>query len=142
MRRMIEVLDPQLAAVATAKGGPAQTARLTNLHRYMPYYGKIARKGVTKISGRLLQRPLLLPAAPSEPLRAAARGAFVDAFDDGRPLRWEAMRSRPLYRRNVLDELLSRAGEPGLNDAGLLCRILTVELALREADAFVEDSAG
>jgi hypothetical protein len=142
MRRMIEVLDPQLAAVATAKGGPAQTARLTNLHRYMPYYGKIARKGVTKISERLLQRPLLLPAAHSEPLRAAARGAFVDAFDDGRPIRWETMRSRPLYKRSVLDELLSRAGEPGLNDAGLLCRILTVELALREADAVVEDSAG
>ena len=33
----------------------------------------------------------------------------------------------------------TRAREPGLNDAGLLSRILTLELALREADAVVEE---
>jgi hypothetical protein len=139
MRRMIEMLDPQLASVETAKGGPAQTPRLTNLYRFAPYYRQLARKGVTKISERVLHRPLLIPSAPSEAQRAAARGAFVDTFDDGRPIRWEAMRSRPLYKRSVLDELLSRAGEPGLSDAGMLSRILTLELALREADAVVED---
>jgi hypothetical protein len=137
-RRMIELLDPRVAGIATATGGPAQTARVSNLHRFMPYYGKLARKGVAKISERVLHRALLPPAPPTEPIRAAARGAFVDTLDDGRPMRWEAMRSRPLYKRNVLDDLLARAGEPGLKDAGLLCRILTVELALRAVDATVE----
>lgn len=139
MRRMIERLDPRLAAIETAKGGPAQTPRLTNLHRFVPYYGQIARKGVNKFSERLLHRPLLLPAAPSEPIRAAARAALVESFDDGRPLSWETMRARGLYRRNAVDELLSHAGTPGFKDVGLLCRVLTVELALRAADASLAD---
>jgi hypothetical protein len=139
MRRMIELLDPRLSAIETAKGGPAQRPRVSNLHRFAPYYAKVGRKAITKLSERVLHRPLLLPAGPSDPIRAASRGALVESFDDGRPLRWEQMRSRALFKRAELGELLSRAAEPGLPDAGLLCRILTVELALRAADASLED---
>jgi hypothetical protein len=139
MRRMIELLDPQLAAIETAKGGPAQTPRLSNLHRFAPYYGKLARKAAWKFSERVLRRPMLLPAAPTEPIRAAARGALVDSLDDGRALRWRTMRARPLFKRTQMDELLARAGEAGLKDGALLGRILTVELALRAADAALEE---
>jgi hypothetical protein len=138
MRHMIEGLDPRLAAVATTAGGPAQPPRLTNLPRFLPYYRKIGRKAVTKISQRLLPHPLLLPPPAPDDLRAGARGALVAGLDEGRPLRQEAMRCGPLFKRDALNDLLSRAGEPGLRDAGLLCRILTVELALRAVDSAVD----
>jgi Glutamine amidotransferase domain len=138
MRHMIEALDPRLAAVATTTGGPAQPPRPTNLHRFLPYYGTFGRKAVAKISQRLLPRPLLVPHAASDPVRAGALAALVVDLGEGRPLQQQAMRCGPLFKRDALNDLLSRAGEPGLQDAGLLCRILTVELALRAADSAVD----
>lgn len=138
MRRLIEELDPRIAAVATMKGGPAQAPRVSNLHRFLPYYQLIARKAVTKISERLLNRPLLLPAAEPNPVRAAARAALVDGLDEGRPLRAHAMRCASLFKRDALDDLLARAGEPHLKDAALLGRVLTVELALRRTDSALD----
>jgi asparagine synthetase B (glutamine-hydrolysing) len=138
MRRMIEALDPRVAAIATTSGGPAQPRRMTNLHRFLPYYANIGRKAAAKLSQQLLPRPVLMPAVLPDPVRAAARGDLVNGLDEGRPLRAEAMRCGPLFKRQALNELLTRAGEPGLEDAALLCRILTVELALRAADSAVD----
>lgn len=138
MRHMMQTLSSRIAAVTTMKGGPAQPMRLTNAHRFLPYYGLIGRKAVSKISERVLRHPLLLPPASADPVRARARGALVDGLDDGRPLRAKNMRSAALYKQSALEELLSRAGDPSLQDAALLQRILTVELALRATDASVD----
>jgi asparagine synthetase B (glutamine-hydrolysing) len=138
MRRMIAALDPRVAALSTADGGPAEPPRLGNLHRFTPYYRTIARKAVNKISERLLERPLLLPRAASDPVRAGARAAFVDGLEEGGPLRAETMRSGPMFKRNALNDLLSRAEDPSLKDAAMLGRVLTVELALRTVDAALD----
>lgn len=138
MRSMIEALNPPIAAVRTMKGGPAQRLRVGNAHRFIPYYGLIARKAVTKVSERLLGRPLLLPPSPTSPVRAAARQALVDHLEGGRPLRSSRMRSGPLFDRAAMDSLLARAGDPQLEDATLLQRILTVEMALRATDAALD----
>jgi hypothetical protein len=135
---MMQTLSPQIAAVNTMKGGPARPMRLSNAHRFWPYYRLIGRKAVNKISEQVLRRPLLLSPSSSDPVRARARGALVNGLDDGRPLRTENMRSAALYKRGALEDLLSRAGDPSLKDAVILQRILTVELALRAADASVD----
>ena len=139
MRHLIETLDAGAAAVRTETGGPAQPPRLSNLHRYAPYVAKRGRKVVTKLSDRLLSHPLFAQPPKSDTLRGDARGHLVAVVDDGRPLRAEAMRCGSLFRRDALDDLLSRAAEPALADAALLGRILTLELALRAVDATVED---
>lgn len=139
MRQMIEALDPRVAALATMKGGPAQRPRLSNLHRFIPYYRMLGRKAVTKLSERMISRPLLLPPPVPHSVRAKALGGFVDGFEEGRPLQAKDMRCAQLFKRDALNDLLSRAGEPGLKDAALLGRILTVELALRAADAALDD---
>lgn len=135
MRRMIQALNPAVAALATTKGGPAAPLRAGNAHLFLPYYRSIGRKAITKVSERVLHRPLLLPEGPADPVRAAARESLLASIGDGRPLRAQALRSADLFKAGALEALLARAGEPGLKDATLLQRIITVELALRAADA-------
>ena len=48
-----------VAALPTTRGGPAQPWRASTVHRFLPYYGKLARKAVTKVSGKVLDTPLL-----------------------------------------------------------------------------------
>ena len=135
MRHMIVALDPRLAAITTTKGGPAEPPRIGNVHRFAPYFAQISRKAVTKLSERTISRPLLLPARRVDASRARAREALIRRFDDGRPLRADAMRCAALFKRDALEALLSRAGDPAFSDTALLGRILTAELALTLVDA-------
>jgi|GEM_PF-1401299 len=138
MRRMLTALDPRLAAAETEAGGPASPMTPRNAHRFIPYYATLARRATRKLSQRA-PWPLLTPQRAADPTRAQARAALVASLDDGHPLRHENMRSAALYERGVLNALLERAGDPRLGSAaGLLGRILTVELALRSVDAGVE----
>jgi hypothetical protein len=73
----------------------------------------------------------------SDQVRATARGAFVAKFDEGRPLRYETLRCASLFRREPMNELLSRAGAVG--QSRLLARVLTLELALRTVDAATDE---
>jgi hypothetical protein len=135
MRRMIDTLNPGVAALVTTKGGPAAPLRAGNAHLFLPYYRSIGRKAITKVSERVLHRSLLLPEGPADPVRATARESLLRSIGDGRPLRAHALRSAELFKATALEALLARAGQPGLRDATLLQRIITVELALRAADA-------
>jgi hypothetical protein len=138
-RHMICALDERVSGFQTTPGGPAQPRRLGNLHRFAPYYGSRARKATTKISQRVLGRALLLPTPMADPVRGNARADLVNTVEEGRPLRASAMRSARLFNADVLDRLLSRAGDPHLSEAELLGRILTVELALRMVDASLDE---
>jgi Glutamine amidotransferase domain len=137
MRHMIESLDPKLAALPASIGGPAQPQRLTNLHRFIPYYGKYACKAITKVGQRLIGRALLLPPPIPDELRSAARAAVVDSMSESGPLRARQMRSGPLFEPEALNALLARAGDPTLKEAKVLERILTAEQALRMVDGAV-----
>jgi len=138
MRHLIESLDPQLAALPASIGGPAQPQRLTNLHRFIPYYRKYARKAITKVGQRLIGRALLLPPPIPDELRSAARAAVVKGLSESGPLRAQQMRSGSLFEPEALNALLARAGDPTLKEAKLLERILTAEQALRMVDGAVD----
>jgi len=138
MRHMIESLDPKLAALPASIGGPAEPQRLTNLHRFIPYYRKYARKAITKVGQRLIGRALLLPPPIPDELRTSARAAVVESLSEDGPLRAEQMRSGPLYAPRALNALLARAGDPTLKEAKVLERILTAEQALRMVDGAVD----
>ncbi len=53
MRLMMHRLDPEIARMPTTRGGPAAPMTPANFHRYLPFYGQMARKTVTK-SAQLL----------------------------------------------------------------------------------------
>jgi asparagine synthetase B (glutamine-hydrolysing) len=129
MRHMIARLDRRVAAIATSTGGPAEPWRLTNLHRFAPYYAQIGRKAINKLSQRALNRALLPVRNDAWWSPPEARRAAVTALGDG------DLRSRPLYDDGALAALLAGADDPGYAETTVLGRVLTAELALRAADA-------
>jgi hypothetical protein len=131
MRHMLQLLHPRAAAVRTTRGGPAEPTRVTNLHRFLPYYALLTAKAIQKLTGVQVYRPR---AERRIPTSSGLRLAVLDAVrgEDGQ---W---RSRALFRPAALELLLSEAGRPGLAREQLFGRILTVEAALRAVDAEVD----
>ncbi len=139
MRHMIAHLDPLVAGLDTDTGGPAEPWRLTNLHRFAPYYGKLGRQATRKVTKKVLGRTLLAAAPPPHRPRAAeARRALMSRVEAKGVLDISNMRSGRLYEPRSLRILLEEAGAPGFPHDMLFGRIVTVELALRAADAGVE----
>ncbi len=132
-RRLIERLDPKVAAVPLSWGGPAQPLRLTNAHRFVPFYADVGRRAANKAGERLLGRGFLKRAAQLDEQRLAGWSrALASLAPPGRELRAADFHSAPLYRPDRLDDLLRR--ERSAADDELLGRIVAVELVLREAD--------
>ena len=138
MRHMMWCLDPRVASISTTTGGPAMPWRPSNLHRFAPYYGQIARKGMNKISQRALGRPLLRGSPQDFYSEASARRAAIRSVAGGGELHASDMRSAPLFEPRELDDLLRRASTPLFEETAILGRVLTVELALRALDAALE----
>jgi hypothetical protein len=127
MRHMFRLLDPAVAAVQTTAGGPAEPWRVSNLHRFVPYYAEIGRRAIVKLSTRAFGRPLLMPQPRLDPRSADAR---VRVLDDLK-LKHAEMLSGGLYNFRRFDEFLARARDPGFPHGTLVARIITLELALR-----------
>jgi len=126
MSHMIEQLDPGASAVTTTRGAPAQPVRPRNLHRFAPYYLRLASKAVQKTTGRELYRPRgerRLPASPAWRLAALRTLAAPDP---------RSFRSRALFEGDELERLLADDGR-----SELFGRVLTVEAALRAVDTEV-----
>jgi asparagine synthetase B (glutamine-hydrolysing) len=133
VRRLIERLDPKVAAVPLTWGGPAQPLRLSNAHRFLPFYANFGRRAANKVGERVLGRSLFPHGAPPDEQRLAGWHRFLDALaPPGRGLRASDFHSAPLYRLDRLDDLLRR--ERSAFDEELLGRIVAVELVLREMD--------
>lgn len=124
MQHMIEQLQPRAAAVRTTKGGPAQPMRVTNLHRFLPYYFRLASKAVEKVTGVCVYQPRAARRVPaSAGFRLAALRTVVG--EDARLLRLRA-----LFKPADLDRLLADAGRAEAGRGRLFGRIRTVEAAL------------
>ena len=137
-RHMITRLDPRIAAIETATGGPAEPWRPTNLHRFAPYYARLAGKVVNKTAQKTIGRPLVSSEPAVSPRPARARLAALDHLAQHGGLGYEDLRIGPLLRRREFEELIARAGDPDLRDASVLGRIVTAELALRESNGSLE----
>jgi hypothetical protein len=125
MRLMMHRLDPEIARMPTTRGGPAAPMTPANFHRYLPFYGQMARKTVTK-SAQLL----------------TGRTPFAPRAEFG----WPAEKSnesvvRHLQESGVLDlgdlriaSLLAPGGAQRIGtrqmSARMLGRLITAELAL------------
>lgn len=131
MQCMIEELEPRAAAVRTTKGGPAQPMRATNVHRFAPYFLRLAGKAVEKVTGMRVYRPRAERRTPmSSELRLAALRTVVGGDA-------QSMRARALFRAAELDRLFAEAARPDFDRGQIFGRILTVEAALSAVDADV-----
>jgi hypothetical protein len=136
-RQMIAGLDQNVAALETTSGGPAEPWRPSNLHRFAPFYGRIARKAINKLSQKALGRPVLPSPHSNGPV--AARAAVVNHLENTADFRYDKLRIAPLLRRESFEELVRGARDPAVGDATLLGRVITAELALRETNRALQE---
>ena len=130
-------LARNLAALETATGGPAEPWRLSNLPRFAPYYGRIARKAINKMGQKAMGRPIFPARRPVRPV--AAHAAVVSHLEKTSDFRYDELRLAPLLRRDAFEELVRGERNPAVGDATLLGRVITAELGLRETDGTLED---
>jgi glutamine amidotransferase-like protein len=138
MRHMIQRLDPHVAAIETTRGGPAEPWKATNLHRFLPYYGTIARKAISKVAQKTLGRTVFATGARFNPCDLPARRVLFDHLGWKGRLERSDFRSATLFQPRALDEFLRRAYSHPTIDVTLLGRLVTAELAVRATDARLE----
>lgn len=128
-RGIIERLHPAVAAVETQRGGPAALLHWNNAARFVPYHAGLARTAVRK----LRRRP-----GGSSGMRPSAAAAYRDAVrrlhSDGL-LVPGSMRSASLFDGPALTRAVEQAERGFTQDAAMIGRIVTLELALRAVDA-------
>lgn len=127
-RAVTERLNPRVAALMTEHGGPAELARPGNLHRFLPYYTRLARTAVRKVRGRPA------PATRTPPVTSHGYRHAVDHLRDDGVLEPHDMRSAALYAPDALARLSADAASPGFDDWGVLGRVIALELILRKVD--------
>lgn len=137
VRHMIERLNPRVAALNTQGGSPAEIMRLSNLHRFVPYYATLGRKAAMHVSRKYLRRGLLAPAPVFNDRVTAARRALLDQLSADQPFVHANLRSATLYDQQQLDAFLRKAYEPDFTQTDLLGKVITIELALRAVDTTV-----
>lgn len=124
-RRVIERLNPALAALPLTEGYPALPVRLTTLPRFVRPAAKLAGHTAERVFGR---RPsgTAGPGNPILPLWGVAE--MRDILDPRR------MASAGLYRPDRLRDFLARSQGEHFADFQVFGRILTLELAARARD--------
>lgn len=137
-RKIIAALDRRIAAVETVIGGPAEPLRLSNLHRFVPYYREFGRRGVNKLAQKVGLNVFAAQKAPDRRLVSARRAVLEQVSKEG-GLTAAKMRAGPLFKPTALAGLVERAARPDFAQAELLGRIITVELALEAADASLDE---
>jgi hypothetical protein len=135
VRAMIERLNPRVAAINTHMGSPAQQMRLSNLHRFAPYYKTLGRKAIATLSRRYLHRSFLAPAPVFNDRVTAARRTLLDRLNQEAPFVHANLRSGSLYNPEQLDAFLRRAYNPDFTQTDLLGRVITTELAMRAVES-------
>ena len=125
MRHMIHRLDPQIARLATTRGGPAAPITPATFHRHLPFYLLLARKAVNKTSQLAVGRtPFPLPKQFGWP-EPESNAAVVARLRRSGVLDPAELRIRSL----LCDEGVRRLETLDLSGR-MLGRLITAELAL------------
>jgi hypothetical protein len=130
MREMMRQLDPEIAAIQTETGGPAEPLGFANLHRFAPYPWRRGKRFAARLRGQILKGT-----DPAASLREVAAGRAVAALRDAGRLDPARMRSAAVYDAERLEAVLEAAVRaPASVDWGLVGRVITAELALEAVD--------
>ncbi len=136
VRVLMEKLNPVMADFETTAGGPALPMRFTNLHKFVPYFILISNQLVRKISREFLGWSLLPD--PSSDLATYPlsrwRQLTLDCITQDKTLDPAKMYSGRLYNTDRLVKFIEQAHGTEFKHETFLSRILTVEMALREAE--------
>jgi Glutamine amidotransferase domain len=139
MRHMIAALDPRIAAVDTANGGPAEPWRPTNLHRFLPYYLDVSRRGLNKLTLKTTGHAVFRGKKAPDHRIISARRTVLEQLTKKGALTSTGMRAGRLFKPAALDGFVERALRPDFTGDELLGRIITIELTLETTDASLDE---
>jgi len=125
--RLIEHLNPKLAALPLAQGYPASPLRLSNAWRFTPRAVELGRKVV----GRVKRQVFRIGAATGAGIGALAK---VSAMEGGQA--WfdaSTWKTREMYKD--LPRFLAASQAPGFSGARHFGRLLTLEMLARTLEA-------
>lgn len=133
VRLLLEKVNPTLAKIHTTSGGPALPMRITNLHKFKPYWTSIGKQLIRKSSRTLLGRSIL-PELRDEfstyPIARWRRDTLTGIMKD-KLLSHSYMHSGDLYDPQGLADFVNRANTDQFGQETFLSRMVTVEMALR-----------
>jgi asparagine synthase (glutamine-hydrolysing) len=126
-RKLIERLNPRLAALPLTGGYPALPLRLTTAHRFWP----LLMENAETVSGYLRRRlGRSVPPAPESPYPFSMAELWQRDEIAGL-LDVREMETRNLYQPSRLQDLLAASRRPGFGRTRQMGRILTLEMAAR-----------
>jgi hypothetical protein len=135
VRLILERTNPKLAGIETADGGPATPMRLTNMHRFVPYWLDVSEKLLWKLGYKYLGKAMWNkrdagPAGKAYPVAQWLQETVLQLQDQAL-LVPDKMHSASLYDKNRLQTLVADSTAWSLAYETLLSRIITLEMALR-----------
>ena len=131
-RQILERINPRLAAIETADGGPALPMRYSNAYKFIPYWFDTGEKLLWKLGRKLYGKPLWArpdagPHGMAYPVEKWLQETLLQLRENSLLIP-DKMFSSELYDENRLEALLDGAGR---ENETLLGRVLTVEMAFR-----------
>jgi hypothetical protein len=129
MRAIVERLNPNVAVIPTAFGGPTVPWRVTSAYRYVPYYARLGRIAASRMALKTMGWRLWQSKSLEDPRIVQAQRPIVDYL----ALSEQSMRSAVLFKQGTLTKLLTRAQSPDFAAGDMLGRVITVEMAMRAA---------
>lgn len=139
-RTLLERENPRLATVPTTSGGPALPMRLTNLHKFWPFWQSVVSNVAGKYARQIIKRPTKLfsghPTHVHYPLPDWRRG-WLDYAAEAELLQPDKMRSAHLYNAEELQRFVAQAASETRYD-DFLGRIITLEMAMRDVGTRID----
>lgn len=133
-RSILERINPRLAGIETADGGPALPMRFTNFYRFVPYWLDTGEKLLWKMGYKTLGKPLWRQRNAGLSGRAYPTRQWlqdtVSGLNQRSLLDQDQMLSSALYDQKWMQGLGS-AQVTSLTGEALLGRFLALEMALR-----------
>lgn len=136
-RNMLERINPKLAGMQTADGGPALPMHLSNAHKFFPYWIDEGEKMAWKMGNKLLGRSLWTRRNPGQDGKAYPQERWLQEtlalLVKQEILDPDKMCSAPLYKPQQLRKLLNGTLIWSPSIQTMLSRIIAVEISLRIA---------
>ena len=131
VRAVIENLYPKLAAERMLNGTPCQNLRISNFHRFFPLLPEMVKKGVRKVSQKVLGRTIFLDKALTYSVTLWYHAIISDPRLE-KALKYEEMATQSLYNKKKFDDFIMRAKSAGFPYYHQLGNILTLELRMKD----------
>jgi len=134
-RLTLERINPRLANIETADGGPALSMRFSNFHRFIPYWLDTMDKLTWRLGYKILGRPLWQQRNAGPSGGGYPTGQWLE--DTSNELNQQAlldpdhMLSGDLFDQRQFKDLVSNPGTASLARESMLGRILALEMAQR-----------